>query len=238
MDAFEQAIVRGREDPEFWMYFFLGERLHEGQLEWLQNAEAQVNVGCTANRWGKSTVQVMRHFHRCFYKLGGEHWYVKDGELDLKAYRDLRYETLHTAQGWDTAEIVWREAFKYTDKPNLMPFISKKPKSIPPYIEFTNGAVWRFRTMGPDGQGIDGKSYYLVTIDEAGWVANLDAIVNNVARVRTADVQGCVDLMGTFKPGVSRAFYGFAKKAGAYTGSNLEFDFEDWQKQQSEEEVA
>lgn len=235
MDALEQAIMRGREDPEFWVYFFLGERLHEGQLEWLLNANAQINVGATANRWGKSFVQMVRHFHKCFYKLGGESFYVKDGEVDLDAYRNLRYETLHAAQGWETAEIVWGEAYKYSSKPTLQPFITKRPKSIPPHITFSNGSVWRFRTLGADGSGIDGKSFYLITIDEAGWVENLDKIVNNVARVRTSDVQGCVDLMGTFKPGVSRAFYGYAKKAAAHTGSNLEFDFEEWNKKRQQE---
>lgn len=232
-ETLKQAIARGRDDVEFFAYFMLGERLHVGQLEWLENADASVNVLPSSNRWGKTFVQVVRHFHRGFYKIGAERRYVVDGVVDLEAYRKCKYETLHTAQGWDTAAMVWEAAWAYCDRPQLAPFVVARPKTIPPYIRFMNGWTWRFKTLGDDGKGIDGKSYYLITIDEAGWVDNLDSIVNNVARVRTADVQGCLDLMGTFKPGVSRAFYQYAKLASVYTGRDIGFDFDDWRKERA-----
>ena len=229
VDPFTQAVQRGRNDIEFWSYFFLEERLHAGQLEWLTNAEAQVNVLATANRWGKSHVCVVRHFHRLFYKIGAEWNYLdKDGNVDVEAWYDTRYNTLHSAQGFDTVELVWNPAYRYCDKPNLKGFIRNKPRSSPPYIEFTNGSKWSFRTLGRDGRGIDGNSFYLITIDEAGWVDGLEEIMTNVAQIRTADVQGMTDIIGTFKPGISRDFYRYAKRAAIETDADIGFDFEDW----------
>jgi len=239
-ETVEEAIVRGREDIEFFSRYFLGEVPHAGQLEWLNNAEASTNVGATANRWGKTFVQVIRHFHRGFYKIGSEWRWIDPvtGAADNEAYRATKYHTLHTAQGWDTAEMVWNDALAFTDKPNIRPFVRKIVRSNPMRIEFQNGWRWDFRTLGDDGSGVDGKSYYLITVDEAGWIRNLNEIMTNVLRLRTADVQGVIDLMGTFKPGISRDFYMHAKKAAVYTGRDIEFDFEDWLKRRKLEGKA
>lgn len=230
-DPLQDAVIRGREDPEFWVYFFLGERLHAGQLEWITNSEAQVNVAATANRWGKTFVQCAKHLWRGFYKWGSEwRWLDEDGNVDPDLFMETKYRTLHCAQGWETTAIVWEQALKYIDRPSLKPFVKAAPRSLPPFIEFTNGWKWLFRTLGSQGQGVDGTSFYLITVDEAGWVDNLAEIHGNVLRLRVADVQGMVDFMGTFKPGVSRDFYQFAKRASVYTGRRIDFDFEAWLK--------
>jgi hypothetical protein len=80
-----------------------------------------------------------------------------------------------------------------------------------------------FRTLGVNASNIDGKSIYLLSIDEAGWITSLDEMLRNVLRVRTADVRGVIDIVGTFKPGISRDFYKACVRASAYTGRKIDF---------------
>jgi hypothetical protein len=80
-----------------------------------------------------------------------------------------------------------------------------------------------FRTLGNNASGVDGKSIYYLSIDEAGWITGLDEMMRNVLRIRIADVRGIIDLVGTFKPGISRDFYKMCVRASAYTGVAIDF---------------
>ena len=228
-DRVLEGLARGREDHQFFSRMFLNRTLHDGQLEYVTNANATVNCLATANRYGKTTLLSHRHFHSCIYKIGAEPKYIsEDGVIDVDKYTRLRYNTVHTAGGWETAALVWDEAHKIMgESQRLDAFIKDKPRSKPPHIEFIHGARWKFRTLGHNAEGVDGNSFYLISIDEAGWIENLEEMMQNVLRVRVADVQGMVDIVGTFKPGVSKDFYKFAVRASAYTGRGLGFDHRD-----------
>lgn len=233
-ESLEEAVQRGRDDVEYWVETFLGQKLHAGQLEWMENAEATINVLPTANRWGKSHLIGIRHLYRAFYKMGSEwRWLGPDGAADPQAFVKTKYKSLHCAQGWDTTALVWEEMLTLIALPGLAPFIKAAPRSMPPYIQLTNGAKILFRTLGPQGQGIDGTSLLYVSIDEAGWISNLKTIMDNVVLIRIADVQGMVDLAGTMKAGISRDFFQYAKRASVYTGRNITFDFAAWLKERA-----
>jgi hypothetical protein len=225
-NALLEALSRGREDHQFFSRFFLNRTLHDGQAEWVENAVATVNCLATSNRWGKTTVLPHGHFHSNIYKTGGEERYLDEaGNLDLAAWTKLRYNTVHSADLWETAALVWDEAKKLrNENPRLAAFIKNAPESKPPHIDFINGSRWKFRTLGHAAEGIDGHSFYLITLDEAGWIDSLDAKMQNVIRVRVADVRGRIWLVGTFKPGVSKDFYKACVRASAYTGRGLGFD--------------
>lgn len=230
-DEILEGLARGRNDPEFFWQFFLGRTPHSGQLKYELEAEATINVLACANRWGKTTLLSGRHFRRNIYKIGGEPKYhvlnPASGlyEFDFKKFSRLRYNTIHAAGDWDTAKLVWDEAHKLRDEnPRLKAFVPEAPKSLPPHMDFLHGARWKFRTLGDNASGIDGNSFYLVSVDEAGWIKGLEQMHNNVIRVRVADVRGIVDYVGTFKPGVSKDFYKFAVRASARTGAGIAFD--------------
>lgn len=221
------ALSRGRGDREFFSDFFLGRRHHPGQLRWVENADATVNCLATSNRWGKTTVVVDGHYHANIYKTGAEDRYLDPvtGKLDLGKFQRVRYNTIHTADLWETAALVWDDARKIrNENPRIDAFVKAAPESKPPHIDFINGARWKFRTLGHDASGIDGHSFYLVTLDEAGWIDKLEEKMQNVIRVRIADVRGRIWLVGTFKPGVSKDFYKHCVRASAYTGAALGFD--------------
>ena len=187
------AFQRGRYDYQFFAETFLGETLHDGQLKWITEAQATVNVLASSNRYGKTFLIPCGHFHANIYKTGAESRYMKDdGTVDIEKYLKLKYHTIHTADGWETAALVWEEAQKlYKSRPALAAFVPQggAPRSLPPHFDFINGARWKFRTLGHDASGIDGDSFYLISIDEAGWVANLEEKMRNVIRVRVADVR-------------------------------------------------
>lgn len=219
------ALERGRRDPSFFCDFFMGRKLHDGQASYMVEAEAKVNCLATANRWGKTTLLTGRHMHRGFYKIGAEWRYMEpDGRINMDSYTSVKYETVHTSFAWEQASFVWEDAHKImVEQPRLSAFIGDAPRSLPPHIKGINGWKWMFRTLGDNASGVDGKSIYLLSIDECGWVVNLEEMMRNVLRIRTADVRGVIDLVGTFKPGISRDFYKFCTRASAYTGVAISF---------------
>jgi hypothetical protein len=226
-DALLEALARGREDHQFFSRTFLKRELHDGQLEYVENANATINVLATSNRWGKTTVLSHVHFHGCIYKTGGEPRYLDPvtGAINQEAFLKLRYNTIHTADDFETARLVWDEATKIIgESPELQAFIKDAPKSLPPHITFLHGSKWKFRTLGHDASGIDGNSFYIISIDEAGWITGLEVMMGNVIRVRVADVRGVIHLVGTMKPGISRDFYKYSVRASAYTGAGLSLD--------------
>lgn len=220
-----EGFARGRNDIPFFSEFFCGRKLHDGQVEFVTNGVAKVNTLATANRWGKTTTLFVVHAHAGVYKTGAEYRYVNDdGTVNLDAFTSLKYETVHTAGEWEQAAFVWEDAQKIiAEQPRFAALVSEYPRSKPPFIKGINGWKWMFRTLGYNASNIDGKSIYVLSIDEAGWIENLDEMMRNVLRVRVADVRGRIVIVGTFKPGISRDFYKIAVRASAYTGRAIGF---------------
>ena len=138
-----------------------------------------MNVLATASRYSKSASIFIRHFHCNFYKLGAEPRYTTpttgDGrrEVDgatLRTIHRLVSGTLAASYGTtlSSASVI---------APRLRAFIKDTPRTLPPNIKFQNGSKWKFRTLGDNGEGIDGNSFYLISIDEAGWIRNLRRIM-------------------------------------------------------------
>jgi hypothetical protein len=228
-DKLLDNLARGRDDPQFFCRLFLGRTLHDSQMEFFVGSEAKLNCLATANRWGKTTLLSALHFHAGIYKTGAE-WRYFDAAMnfDLDVFTKLKYELVHTAGEWEQASFVWEDALQLiAQNENLAPFVMAMPRSKPPHIKFIGGAKWMFRTLGVNASNIDGKSIYLLTIDEAGWVVDLDTMMRNVLRVRTADVYGRIVIVGTFKPGISRDFYKSCVRASAYTGRAISFDHQE-----------
>ena len=227
MDAVE-AIMRGRGDVEFFARHYMGMQLHGGQLEWLHEAQARINLLLTGNRWGKTTTMMVAHTHAQFYKLGAEPRYVDaDGTVDVSRMARERYYTVHSAGLYDTAKEVWREfASLVKASPDLAVWLETPlPRSEPHEVNWMHGGRWLFRTLGDNGEGIDGRSFYLVTIDEAGYEKNIQEIIDNVARMRCADVRGRIHAVGTAKPGLSQGFFSLALQAQASLGDRRELDY-------------
>lgn len=223
-DQLLEALSRGRDDHQFFSHFFLKRKLHDGQLELVENGNATINVLSTANRWGKTFSLDHIHFHANIFKTGAEPRYIKPAGIDMADFVKVKYHTVHTADLWETAALVWDDAHKLLgESAPLRALVKDAPRTRPPHIDFIFGSRWKFRTLGDNAEGIDGNSFYVITIDEAGWINDLETKMNNVIRVRVADVSGRIFIVGTFKPGVSRDFYKYATRASARTGRGMSF---------------
>lgn len=222
----EEAFERGRASDSFFWHFFLLRCPHPGQLRFLENAHANVNLLACSNRYGKTTMLTGRHVKKCIYKLGAEDRFLSnDLEFNLDSFLRTRYRTAHTAGEWDQASEVWEDAQKLINESERLGAFVKNVKRSPPHeIEFINGAKWLFRTLGVGASGIDGKSFYHLSIDEGGWISDLEQMLNNVLTIRVADVRGQIDIFGTFKPGMAKDFFKLCVRASAATGAGIGFD--------------
>lgn len=184
-----RIIALCRDDPVLFANIFLPKKPHKGQIRWLQNSHQAINVLVPGNRWGKSTVIAMKHIWKCVFKVGMTHAQRSSGES---------YETISVAQSADQAEIVFKEAKRLLSTKGLRPLVKAFRSSPFPHIVFTNGAVMHCRSAHDDGKYIDGHRYWYLSIDEAGWITKLRALMNGVILLRLAG-GGEIDLIGTPK---------------------------------------
>ena len=164
---------------------------HPGQVTWLRNSNQPINTLVPGNRWGKSTVIAMKHIHKCVFKVGLPPMSARD-------WRDAEYETISVAMSADQAQIVFKEAKRLLQSKALRPLVKEFRSSPFPHIVFTNGSVMHCRSAHDDGKYIDGHAYRYLSIDEAGWIANLRFLMTNVILMRLAG-GGEIDLIGTPK---------------------------------------
>ena len=222
----QQAFTLGRADQAWFWHYFLLRCPHPGQARFIENAQATINALACANRYGKTTLLAGVHFHACIFKTGGERRFLSpEGVFDVDQFLKLRYTTVHAAGELDQTKEVLLDAWKLkNESPRLDAFIEAAPKSMPYEIRFINGSRWLLRTLGDNASGVDGKSFYVLSIDEAGWEQKLQEMMDNVLLIRVADVRGRIIIVGTFKPGMSADFFKICVKAAAATGVALGFD--------------
>lgn len=185
------AWRRFRLDPVYFAETMLPKQPHPGQAVWLRNAHESINVLVPGNRWGKSTVIAMRHIWHCMFKVGAK--------PDAKhTWMTMPYETISAAHSADQALIVFQEARRLLSHPAIKPFVVAFRETPFPHIKFYNGAVFHCRSAHDGGKYLDGHAYRYVSIDEAGYIQNLRALMDGVIIMRLAG-GGYVDLIGTPK---------------------------------------
>lgn len=221
-----EAFALARSDQSWFWHYFLLRCPHPGQKRFIDGAQATINALACANRYGKTTLLAGVHFHACIFKTGGERKFLTpSGDFLIDEYLRLKYTTVHAAGEMDQTKEVLHDAWKLiNESPRLDAFVSATPKSIPFEIRFHNGSKWLLRTLGDNASGVDGKSFYVLSIDEAGWISDLQTMMDNVLTIRVADVRGRIIIVGTFKPGMSADFFKICVKAAAATGVALGFD--------------
>lgn len=164
---------------------------HPGQVAWLRGSKQAINTLVPGNRWGKSTVEAIKHIHKCMFKVGA----APSGRYD---WLSLPYETISAAHSADQAEIVFNTARRILKHPAIAPFVVRVYETPFPRIVFWNRSVFHCRSAHDKGKYIDGHQYRYVSIDEAGWIPNLKELVNGVVLMRLAG-GGELDLVGTPK---------------------------------------
>ena len=215
----QRFLKRSAVDPPFFIRTLLPKAPHPGQVTWLLGSNQAINVLIPGNRWGKSTVIAMKHIWKAFTKHG---LLLKPGETWLTA----EYETISVSVSADQAEIVFAEVKRLLRHPAIAPFVTEIRSTPFPTIKLWNGAVINCRSAHDDGKYIDGHAYRYISIDEAGWIKGLKALINGVILMRLAG-GGELDLIGTPK-GYGDLFWyaerGFRKVPGYYTQKGSIYD--------------
>lgn len=186
---FRRLWARMAKDRVLFLNVLCPKKPHPGQVKWLESSTQAINVLVPGNRWGKSTVIAMKHIWKCAFRVGQTREERERGEP---------YETISVAMSADQAEIVFKEAKRLLQSKTLRPLVKQFRSSPFPHIVFANGAIMHCRSAHDDGKYIDGHRYMYLSIDEAGWIANLRHLMTNVILMRLAG-GGEIDLIGTPK---------------------------------------
>jgi hypothetical protein len=200
-------------DPVTFANVLLPKKPHPGQVEWLNNSTEMINVLVPGNRWGKSTVEAMKHIWKCVSQHD-------------KPKGSSGYETISIAHSADQAEIVFKEARALLSHPVTKPLVAAYRTTPFPSIRFFNGSIMHCRSAHDGGKYIDGHAYRYLSIDEAGWIDDLRTLMNGVILLRLAG-GGQVDLIGTPKGYNDLYFYferGRRKVKGYYAQRGSIYD--------------
>ena len=228
-NALWEFLERCKRDPVFFVNSLLVKKTraeidgfkvrHKGQEDWLRNSKEPINILVPGNRFGKSTVEGMKHLWKAF---------VKDGYRGSKAdWMTAPYETISVSVSADQAGIVYGVVKELARSPAFAPFVARTRETPFPHVVLWNGSVIHCRSAHDDGKYIDGHGYKYVSIDEAGWFGNkLKKLMNGVIIMRLAG-GGDIDLVGTPKGYGDLYWYyerGLRKVPGYYSQRGSIFD--------------
>jgi len=218
-DRMSEFVARCRRDPVFFLDNMVSKKPHPGQISWLRDSIQPINVLVPGNRYGKSVAIAMKHIWKAWTKHGAP-------PDPTKTWRQLPYETISTSMSADQAEIVHREVRTLLSDPRIAPFVTSVRSTPFPSVKLWNGSVIHCRSAHDEGKYLDGHAYRYVSIDEAGWVPKLKALMNGVILMRLAG-GGQVDLVGTPKGMGDLYWYadrGLRKVPGYYAQRGSSFD--------------
>jgi hypothetical protein len=192
-------------DADFFAKHMLGMDLHKGQSQWMRESHRRINCLVPGNRFGKSTIIGVKHLHKAFTKAGftpfrkDQHW------------GNFPYSTISVSHSADQAEIVYGMAKQMARYPAFAPFVKRVYATPFPTIVLVNGSSITCRSAHDNGRYIDGHRYDYVSIDEAGWIAELKRLINGVILMRLSG-GGELDLLGTPKGISQEGLYFYASR--------------------------
>lgn len=204
----QRVLTDGYHDIPLFAETLLGMPLHEGQIEFLKNANEKVNILVPANRWGKSVTAAIKHIHHCFYKVGL-------GRGNTEAHQKALYMTVNLAPHsdatkpvFDAIKAIMTSSFAISQEDGST--ISNKcliewfidvdhiRNSTPYVIPFVNNSQILFRSTGEDkGDSIQGKPFGYISYDEGGRSNHLEYELNRNIIPRLGDFNGTLDIIST-----------------------------------------
>ncbi len=229
-------IKEGRSNIALWAERGLGIKLHSAQVEFAEavlRGEAGYYLLTWANRAGKTTVLIVLHMHRLFYKLGVA---PPESEAEEVMWKNEEYRTLHCAPLGELAGRAWLaigdiingtakcqrdENGKRRPAPLAQMFAATKERTESNadrmFLRCLTGAVTDFRSTEGKAARIEGGAWRLITWDEWPSTENPDDIryvLYNRLTARAADYDAAVVLTGTITAEtehIAKEFLGFAE---------------------------
>jgi len=213
-------IKRGRSDIALWALKGLGIKLHQAQVEFAEavlRGEAGYYLLTWANRAGKTTILIVLHLHRLFYKLGIEPPQTK---AEQRMWENEEYRTLHCSPLGELAGRAWLaigDIINGTSKAQRDPVTGKRrPAPLAQmfaatkertesnadrlFVRCLTHSVMDFRSTEGKAARIEGGAWRLITWDEWPATENKDDIryvLYNRLTARAADHDAAIVLTGT-----------------------------------------
>ena len=230
-------IRAGRTNIALWALRGLGIKLHAAQVEFAEavlRGEAGYYLLTWANRAGKTTILIVLHMHRLFYKLGLP---PPETEAEEKKWLLKEYRTLHCAPLGELAGRAWLAAGDIingtseaqrdpeTGKPRPAPlaqmFAATRERTESNadrmFLRCLTGSVCDFRSTEGKAARIEGGAWRLLTWDEWPSTENTDDIryvLYNRLTARASDYDSAIVLTGTITAEtehIAREFLGFVE---------------------------
>ena len=220
MEALSVQRDRARRDPVFFANEFLGMRLHEGQVKYLEKAVQGVPeyagenplirrflLSC-ANRWGKSAVISVLQLWYLFNKFGirtntDAEWF----DIEYRTANIAPYSSL-TEPVFQAMKAIMTSSYPIRDENGVMTtnkcqiewfYLEDRTLNSPPYKLFfaNNSYIEHLSLMGGKGDNLQGKPYGLITYDEAPRSDHLQMELDNSVLGRLLDWTAPLHLLGT-----------------------------------------
>lgn len=208
ISALTNAIDRGRQDIVFFADYFLGMKLHPGQIRFMRGATGNVNVLVPGNRFGKTVILAIRHIWHNFYKVG-----MKEG--DSEEWQKVGYRTVALAPHSNVLEVdfqlikqIMTSAFPInkegepikTNKCRLTWYIEldKCRNSAPYFIQFKDNCGIMFASTDADkGGSVQGRKFGYGSYDEGGRSHHLEYELMSNLLPRFAEMGAQLDIAST-----------------------------------------
>lgn len=204
--SLQEALIKGHDDIPLFANVLLGMPLHDGQIEFMQNSTAKINVLVPANRWGKTITAAIKHIHANFYKKGV-------GRGDQQGWAGMEYQTANLAPHsaaltpvHDAIVQIMESRFPIpqedgSTKNNICQigwFLEGFRSAHPMVVRFGNNAQVIFASLGEDkGTSIQGQKIGYISYDEGGRSNHLEVELKSNILPRLADYNGTCDIIST-----------------------------------------
>lgn len=201
-------LERGRRDIVFFAWYFLGIKLHPGQIKFLRQADGMVNVLVPGNRFGKTVVLAVRHIWHNFYKIGIPQGDGPDWSRAEYATAALGPNSEVVELDCDTIKLIMTSSFKISreGEPIRMNhcrltwyiLLDKCRNSAPYFIQFKDNSSVEFYSGSDDKFGkVQGRKYGYGSYDEGGRSHHLQYELESNLFPRFGELNAPLDIAST-----------------------------------------
>jgi hypothetical protein len=199
-------MERGRGDIVYFAWYFLGIKLHPGQIRFLRGADGQINVLVPGNRFGKTILVAVRHIWHNFYKIGvnrGPGWSkAKYRTAALAPDSNILEIDFNTIKALLTSSfVISREGEPIqTNNCRIGWFIKidQCRNTAPYFIQLTDNCSIKFYSTGESkGGNVQGDKFGYGSYDEGGRSYHLELEIQQNLGPRFSELDAPLDIVST-----------------------------------------